>query len=491
MDWSDNLRVAFLNPQGNFDPEDTYWTKHPDFGGQLVYVKELAIAMASMGVKADIITRRIEDAEWPEFSREVDGYPGIDNLRIVRAEFGGKQFLRKEFLWPHLSEYVEKILQFYDQEKTRPNFITTHYGDGGIAGAMMAKTTGIPYSFTAHSLGAQKMEKLRANKKSFSELDKEYNFTARIRAEGVSMKYSAVNFVSTSMERFEQYGHRLYEEYINVNDDDKFCVAPPGVNTDVFHSETMPEDDLVEDRIGKLFARFSSRQRVSLPMIVSSSRLDKKKNHVSLLRAYMSSKYLKDNVNLIIVTSGVSDPYSRTHDALQPEREVLNNLVDIVRRSNLKDRVLFADIRNQKELASLYRLAARRNSVFCLTALYEPFGLAPLEAMACGLPAVVTKNGGPSESLKDSNNEYGVLVDPTDVDDIKDGLLSLLGPERRDRLLEMRALGERRVLSRYTWQATAEKYLGEIEKKLCKEFEEPVIPEWFFGKGKLLELNIE
>ncbi|MDP0881292.1 glycosyltransferase, partial [Klebsiella variicola] len=77
-------------------------------------------------------------------------------------------------------------------------------------------------------------------------------------------------------------------------------------------------------------------------------------------------------------------------------------------------------------------------------------GLAPLEAMACGLPAVVTKNGGPSESLKDSNNEYGVLVDPTDVDDIKDGLLSLLGPERRDRLLEMRALGERRVLSRYT-----------------------------------------
>ncbi|HAA86330.1 MAG TPA: glycosyltransferase family 1 protein [Kosmotogaceae bacterium] len=485
------MRVAFLNPQGNFDPEDTYWTKHPDFGGQLVYVKELAIAMASMGVKADIITRRIEDAEWPEFSREVDGYPGIDNLRIVRAEFGGKQFLRKEFLWPHLSEYVEKILQFYDQEKTRPNFITTHYGDGGIAGAMMAKTTGIPYSFTAHSLGAQKMEKLRANKKSFSELDKEYNFTARIRAEGVSMKYSAVNFVSTSMERFEQYGHRLYEEYINVNDDDKFCVAPPGVNTDVFHSETMPEDDLVEDRIGKLFARFSSRQRVSLPMIVSSSRLDKKKNHVSLLRAYMSSKYLKDNVNLIIVTSGVSDPYSRTHDALQPEREVLNNLVDIVRRSNLKDRVLFADIRNQKELASLYRLAARRNSVFCLTALYEPFGLAPLEAMACGLPAVVTKNGGPSESLKDSNNEYGVLVDPTDVDDIKDGLLSLLGPERRDRLLEMRALGERRVLSRYTWQATAEKYLGEIEKKLCKEFEEPVIPEWFFGKGKLLELNIE
>jgi len=485
------LRVAFLNPQGNFDPEDTYWTTHPDFGGQLVYVKELAIAMASMGVKADIITRRIEDAEWPEFSRELDGYNGIDNLRIVRVEFGGKRFLRKELLWPHISEYAEKTLQFYDQEKTRPNFITTHYGDGGIAGAMLAKATGIPYSFTAHSLGAQKMDKLGVNKSNLSEFDKEYSFSARIVAEGVSMKHSAVNFVSTSMERFEQYDHHLYKRYVDVNDDDRFCVAPPGVNTDVFHTESMPEDYLVEERIEKLFARFSSRQRSGLPMIVSSSRLDKKKNHVSLLRAYISSKYLRDKVNLIIVTSGVSDPYSRTLDASHTEQEVLNNLVDIVTRSDLKDRVLFADIRNQKELASLYRLAARRNSAFCLTTLYEPFGLAPLEAMACGLPAVVTKNGGPSESLKDSDNEYGVLVDPTDVDDIRNGLLSLLGPERRDRLHEMKRLGERRVLSRYTWQATAEKYLGEIENKLCREFEEPIIPGWFTGKGKLPELDIE
>ncbi len=34
------MHVAFVNPQGNFDPEDSYWTAHPDFGGQLVYVKQ-------------------------------------------------------------------------------------------------------------------------------------------------------------------------------------------------------------------------------------------------------------------------------------------------------------------------------------------------------------------------------------------------------------------------------------------------------------------
>lgn len=43
------MRIAFLNPQGNFDPADSYWTEHPDFGGQLVYVKQVALAMGELG----------------------------------------------------------------------------------------------------------------------------------------------------------------------------------------------------------------------------------------------------------------------------------------------------------------------------------------------------------------------------------------------------------------------------------------------------------
>jgi len=42
------MKIGFLNPQGNFDPGDSYWTEHPDFGGQLVYVKEVAIALAAL-----------------------------------------------------------------------------------------------------------------------------------------------------------------------------------------------------------------------------------------------------------------------------------------------------------------------------------------------------------------------------------------------------------------------------------------------------------
>ncbi|MGM0441967.1 MAG: glycosyltransferase, partial [Elusimicrobiota bacterium] len=59
--------ITFLNPQGNFDARDSHWASHPDFGGQLVYVKELALEMADMGHRVDIVTRKIDDENWPEF----------------------------------------------------------------------------------------------------------------------------------------------------------------------------------------------------------------------------------------------------------------------------------------------------------------------------------------------------------------------------------------------------------------------------------------
>ena len=90
------MHVVFMNPQGNFDPQDSYLTEHPDFGGQLVYVKELAQAMSRRGHKIDIVTRKVQDKSWPEFSSDQDSYPGFEeNLRILRFSFGGKKFLKK------------------------------------------------------------------------------------------------------------------------------------------------------------------------------------------------------------------------------------------------------------------------------------------------------------------------------------------------------------------------------------------------------------
>jgi sucrose-phosphate synthase len=65
------MHIGFLNPQGNFDAHDSYITEHADFGGQLVYVKEVAIAIARKGHKVDILTRQIIDPDWPEFAQTV------------------------------------------------------------------------------------------------------------------------------------------------------------------------------------------------------------------------------------------------------------------------------------------------------------------------------------------------------------------------------------------------------------------------------------
>src|SRR4026207_2443789 len=113
------MHIAFTNPQGNFGPADSYWPAHPDFGGQLVYVKELALAMGELGHRIDIVTRQIVDPKWPEFSHPLDGYPGHENVRIVRIPCGPPNFLPKEELWLYLgSEFVPRLLDFYAHEST-------------------------------------------------------------------------------------------------------------------------------------------------------------------------------------------------------------------------------------------------------------------------------------------------------------------------------------------------------------------------------------
>ena len=186
--------ISFLNPQGNFDPHDSYWTQHPDFGGQLVYVKEVALALARWGHRVDIVTRQIVDPHWPEFAVTLDAYVGHENVRIVRLPFGGDRFLLKEELWPYLgTEFAPHIIGFYQQEGRFPDAITAHYADGGLTAAVLREETGIPFTFTPHSLGAQKMEKLGAMWDNLDELDARFHFARRITAERIAMSQASVS----------------------------------------------------------------------------------------------------------------------------------------------------------------------------------------------------------------------------------------------------------------------------------------------------------
>src|SRR6056297_2825019 len=298
--------ISILNPQGNFDPNDSYWTEHPDFGGQLVYVKELSLALAGLGIDVDIITRQIKDENWPEFSKPIDNYSESNRLRIIRVPFGKNLFLKKEDLWPFLHEYIKKIINFYKQEGNFPDYFSTHYADGGLSGVLLKQKLNIPFVFTGHSLGAQKMDKLDVNKINFTEYNTKFNFHRRIIAERLAMNYADGIIVSTSQERFEQYSHFLYQNAINTENNEKFKVIPPGVNTDIFNGKY---SEKMKSKLEEYIKRDIDNKRQDLPLIISSSRLDQKKNHLGLVKAFTGNEKLQKNANLAITLRGIKNPF--------------------------------------------------------------------------------------------------------------------------------------------------------------------------------------
>ena len=446
------MHITFLNPQGNFDQNDSYLTEHPDFGGQLIYVKEVAMAMAKQGHKVDIVTRRIVDPDWPEFSEPIGYYAGYEeSLRILRFDCGGPKFLKKEQLWPHLEEFVQNMRNYYGD--ALPDFSTAHYADGGYCAALFKHLTGTGFTFTGHSLGAQKLDKLGTTSENWQEMQKRFHFAQRIDAERLGMREAYQIITSTDQERFEQYSHPLYKGAVDVDDARKFSVIPPGVNTGIFTTEESADDAPVRSMIeGKLKGK-------SGPVVVVSSRLDEKKNIQGVVDAFAGSKALRERASLVICIRGIDDPYSELDRLPDADRNVLAPILETILSNDMRGMVHFLNLKSQKELAATYRILAQRGSVFALTAFYEPFGLAPPEAAACGLACVATKNGGPSEIFEDGS---GILVDPYDQGDIAQGLLFAL-----ENYSDLSKRSRARVLDKYTWSKTAARYLNVVEEGIA------------------------
>jgi sucrose-phosphate synthase len=102
--------------------------------------------------------------------------------------------------------------------------------------------------------------------------------------------------------------------------------------------------------------------------------------------------------------------------------------------------------------------------------------------MASGLPVVATRFGGPSETMKDSAGEYGVLVDPDNPEELAAGLFSLIGDKKTWK--NYHHAGYQRVLDRYTWSRTAEGYLEVCKQLVKKKISEPDYPIDPFFTGK-------
>ena len=81
------------------------------------------------------------------------------------------------------------------------------------------------------------------------------------------------------------------------------------------------------------------------------------------------------------------------------------------------DRVVFAGLIPESEKVAYYSLA----DVFVMPSRGEGFGIVYLEAMACGIPTVASCLDGGREALR--NGMLGILVDPGDLEAVKQGIL--------------------------------------------------------------------
>ncbi len=225
-------------------------------------------------------------------------------------------------------------------------------------------------------------------------------------------------------------------------------VKHTGVNAEKIRTIHLGVDTGLFKRIDRNRAE-SVREKHSLPgrFILYVGNLKPHKNIGVLLRAFekMCSNGGNgdfEDINLVIV--GVKDGY-RTGD---------ERLFQTVESSGLlKERVRFTGYVEDEDLPGIYSLA----DMLVFPSLYEGFGLPPLEAMACGCPAAVSRCASMPEVC-------GRAVEYFDPGDSK-GLVSIMervlrNPGERDRL---RDKGYARVRA-FTWDKTAEAHIAVLRE---------------------------
>jgi len=167
--------------------------------------------------------------------------------------------------------------------------------------------------------------------------------------------------------------------------------------------------------------------------------IEPRKNLPTLLRAY---RQLLDAYKLDVDLALVGG-----------EGWLYDEIPPLIGKLRLSGRVRFLGHVSEEDLLHLYNAAG----VLAHPALYEGFGLTPLEAMACGTPVVVANNSSLPEVLGDA----GLLIEAEDVDAWAAALWRVLAHDDLREELSQKALARSRCFS---WQRTARHTLRIYEK---------------------------
>jgi D-inositol-3-phosphate glycosyltransferase len=189
--------------------------------------------------------------------------------------------------------------------------------------------------------------------------------------------------------------------------------------------------------ITKPFARRALGLPAHEPILLNIGRLAPRKGLDNLIRGLgvlAREHHLRAKLILVGGNSDLPDP------ALTPE---IARLQAIAAEEGVAPQVVFTG-RRTREFLKLYYSAA---DIFATTPWYEPFGITPLEAMACGTPVLGADVGGIRFSVLDGVT--GFLVPPNDPEALAARAAQLL--REPERMKEMGRNGIARVQAQFTW----------------------------------------
>ncbi|HVX11003.1 MAG TPA: glycosyltransferase family 1 protein [Pirellulales bacterium] len=387
-----------------------------DSGGQNVYVAQVAKHLAAFGYQVDVFTRR-DDPTLPEV---VACSP---NVRVVHVPAGPARFVPKEELLGFMDEFRREMIRFCDQQAMEYELIHAHFWMSGLVAAEIKCRRRIPFVMTFHALG-------RVRRLYQGDAD-------RFPAERISIEHRLVDEADRLIAECPQD----QEDQINLYgaSPEKIRLVPCGFDK----SELWP--------VGKSKARRHLALDSCEPIVLHVGRMVPRKGVDNAIRGF-ARLVMKHGVGarMVIVGGESDDP----DPALTPE---IGRLRQIAAEEGIADRVRFVGRRGRADLKYYYSAA----DVFVTTPWYEPFGITPIEAMACGVPVIGANVGGIKYGVR--HGVTGYLVPPNDPDALGEQLAHLLQQPRLLGRFSLNAI--ERVNRLFTWRRVSAQ-IAEVYEEL-------------------------
>ncbi len=381
-----------------------------DSGGQNVYVGQLAAHLAKSGYGVDVFTRR----DGPRLPAVVQWTSGA---RIVNVPAGPPAPVAKEELLPYMGEFTRYVLRFCKQQRRPYDLVHANFWMSGLVAAEVKSALGTPFVVTFHALG-----RVRRQHQGAADTFPDERFMVEDR-------------VVAEADRIIAECPQDEEDLICLYDADpaRITMIPCGFDP----SELGP--------VSKQLARAALGLPPDEPLLLQVGRLVPRKGVETAVRGL--ARLVRDHrvpARLLIVGGESDEPDA----SATPE---IGRLRSIAAEEGVADRVVFLG-RCRRDMLKYYYSAA---DVFVTTPWYEPFGITPVEAMACGTPVVGSNVGGIKFTVRDG--ETGYLVPANAPDALAERVAHLYRTPKLLAVLRQRAI--RRANDLFTWR----KVLSHVE----------------------------